>query len=96
MFKTKYHSDGTIEKHKAHLIVKGYSQQQGIDFDDTFSPVARFETVRTLLALAAQLGWLVYQFDVKSAFLNGELQEECMSFNLKALLFMAKKRRCTG
>ena len=47
-----------------------------MNFDETFSPVARFETVRTLLALAAQLSWPVYQFDIKSAFLNGDLEEE--------------------
>lgn len=76
VFKTKYHADGTIQKHKARLVAKGYSQQHGIDFEETFSPVARFETVRIVLALAAQLHWPVYQFDVKSAFLNGDLQEE--------------------
>lgn len=76
IFKTKYNADGSVKRHKAQLVAKGYSQQQGIDFEETFSPVARFETVRTILALAAQLGWPVYQFDVKSAFLNGDLQEE--------------------
>lgn len=57
---------------KARLVAKGYSQQEGIDFEETFSPVARFETVR--LSLAAQLQYPV--FDVKSAFLNGDLEEE--------------------
>ena len=76
VFKTKYHANGTIQRHKARLVAKGYSQQQGIDFEETCSPVARFETVRIVLALAAQLHWHVYQFDVKSAFLNGDLQEE--------------------
>lgn len=67
MFWTKYNLDGSIQKHKACLVAKGYLQQQGIDFEETFSPVARFETVRV---------FFVYQFDVKSAFLNGTLEEE--------------------
>ncbi|GKA18011.1 retrovirus-related pol polyprotein from transposon TNT 1-94 [Tanacetum coccineum] len=76
IFKTKLHSDGTIQRHKARLVARGYVQEQGIDFEETFSPVARFETVRIILALAAMMRWTVFQFDVKSAFLNGELKEE--------------------
>lgn len=76
IFKTKFLPDGSIQKYNARLVVRGFSQQQGIDFDETFSPVARFETVRLILALAAQKQWTVFQFDVKSAFLNGDLEEE--------------------
>jgi len=76
IFKTKFLADGSIQKCKARPVVRGYAQQHGIDYEETFSPVARFETVRVILALAAQKRWKVFQFDVKSAFLNGDLEEE--------------------
>lgn len=75
VYRTKYNADGTIQKHKALLVAKEYAQQQVVDFDETFSPMARFETVRIFLALFAQFEWPVVQFDVKSTFLNGELNE---------------------
>jgi hypothetical protein len=67
---------GIITKHKGHLVAKGYVQRQGIDFDEVFAPVARLESVRLLLSLAASEGWAVHHMDVKTAFLNGELLEE--------------------
>ena len=76
VFKTKYHSDGSLDKHKARLVAKGYAQRPMLDYDDTFAPTARMATIRTAFALAGKLKLPVYQMDVKSAFLNGDLKEE--------------------
>jgi len=76
VFKVKKDPAGNIVKHKARLVAKGYAQIQVVDYDEVFAPVARLETVRILLALAAQGEWEVHHMDVKSAFLNGNLQEE--------------------
>jgi len=76
IFRTKLNSDGSVNKYKARLVVKGYAQMFGVDFSETFAPVARMDTIRMLLALAAQKGWTLHQMDVKSAFLNGYLEEE--------------------
>ncbi|CAL2254853.1 unnamed protein product [Prunus armeniaca] len=76
VYKTKLNLDGTVQKNKARLVAKGYSQKPGIDYNETFAPVARLDTIRTLIALAAHKEWSLYQLDVKSAFLNGVLKEE--------------------
>ena len=76
IFRTKLNADSTINKYKARLVVKGYAQIYGVDYSDTFAPVARMDTIRFLFAVAAHRNWKVFQLDVKSAFLNGILQEE--------------------
>nr|GFA98389.1 putative RNA-directed DNA polymerase [Tanacetum cinerariifolium] len=75
VFKTKLNQNGSIDKHKARLVVKGYAQRQGIDYSEVFAPVARWDTIRTILAFAAQQGMKVHQLDIRSAFLYGELEE---------------------
>jgi hypothetical protein len=76
VYKLKKNASGEIGKHKARLVGKGYVQREGADFDEVFAPMAILDSVRLLLALAAQEGWLVHHLDVKSAFLNGELKED--------------------
>jgi hypothetical protein len=76
VYKLKKDASGEVVKHKARLVAKGYVQKAGMDFDEVFAPVARLDSVRLLLTLAAQEGWTVHHMDVKSAFLNEELKEE--------------------
>jgi len=76
LFKPKMNADGSIEKLKPRLVAKGYSQQEGIDFDDTFAPVEKLNTIRMLISLAIKCNWELHQLDVKSTFLNGDLKEE--------------------
>jgi len=75
VFKQKTGADGTVNTYKARLVAQGYSQEFGIDYDETFSPVVRFESVRSILALAVEKDLEIHQMDVSSAFLNGELEE---------------------
>ena len=76
VFKKKYNSKGLIERYKARLVALGYAQVEGIDYDETFAPVARFTSIRLVLALAALLDLDIFQMDVDTAFLNGVLEED--------------------
>jgi hypothetical protein len=73
---TKYASYGSVERHKARLVAKGFSQVEGIDYNETFSPVAKMNSICLVLSLDASHKWEVHQMDVKSSFLHGDLQEE--------------------
>ncbi|GJW40046.1 ribonuclease H-like domain-containing protein [Tanacetum coccineum] len=75
LFKHMFHADGTLSRYKARLVDNGSSQQLGVDFDETFSPVVKSDIVRTVLILAMSRKWLIHQLDVKNAFLNGDLSE---------------------
>ena len=75
IFKLEKNPRGEVIKYKARLLVKGYSQRKGLDYDEIYAPAVQFETIRMLIALAALKDWKIHHLDVKSAFLNGEIKE---------------------
>ena len=76
IFKRKTDADGNVTVYKARLVAKGFRQIQGVDYDETFSPVAMLKSVRIMLAIAAYYDYEIWQMDVKTAFLNGHIKEE--------------------
>ena len=75
IYKIKHAADGSVKKYKARFVARGFSHVEGIDYEETFAPVARYTSIRTIIALATYMGWRLHQMDVKTTFLNGEIEE---------------------
>ena len=76
IYKVKYLVDGSVEKCKDRFMARGFSQKEGIDYDETFAPIERYNSIRVIISLASVLGQKLLQMDVKTAFLNGKIEEE--------------------
>jgi hypothetical protein len=76
LFKIKHVVDGSIDKYKAKFVAHGFSQKEGIDYEETFTHVARYTSIRTIITLAAKMKWKLHQMNIKTAFLNGVIKEE--------------------
>jgi len=75
-YKTKYVADGRIEKYKTLFVVRGLSHIKGVDYDETFAPVVRYTSMKSIISIVAEMGWRIHQMDVKNSFLNGFIEEE--------------------
>ena len=96
VIKKKLRPDGTIEKYTTRLVAKGYTQREGKDYFDTYSPVARLTTIRVVLFMAASYGLIVHQMDIKTALLNGELEEEIFMDQPDGFVVKGEEKRCAS
>ena len=75
IYKIKHAGDGSIEKYKARFVARGFSQKEGIDYEETFVPVARYTYIRTIMEISSMMKWSLHQMDVKETFMNGVIKE---------------------
>ena len=76
IYKIKHAADGNVQKYKSKFVVRGFTQKEGIDYDETFSFISKYTTIRTIISLVAVFGWKLHQMDVKTTFFNGKIEEE--------------------
>ena len=76
IYKVKHAADGSVEKYKAHFVAKGFSQKEGIDYEETFAHVSRYSSIQTIISLVAEMGWSIHQMDIKTIILNRVIEEE--------------------
>ncbi|XP_047257055.1 uncharacterized protein LOC107850820 isoform X4 [Capsicum annuum] len=98
VYSIKFHSDGTLDRYKARLVVLGNKQEYGVNYEGTFAPVAKITTVRTIIAIAASQNWTIHQMDVKNAFLHGDLKEYLYETSTRESLisWKSKKQDCVS
>eukprot|EP00253_Pinus_taeda_P021191 PITA_21191 len=96
IYKVKYVAGNSVEKYKARFVAKGYAQKEGINYEKTFAPVARYTSIRTVISLAAQIGWEIHQMDAKATFLNGIIEEEVYIEQTKGFETHEKKSHRMG
>ena len=93
IFKKKMKANGSIDKYKARLVIKGYKQKEGLDYFDTYSPVTRISSIRMLIAITAIHNLEIHQMDVKTAFLNGDLDEEIYMEQPEGFIFPSQEKK---
>ena len=76
IYKVKHATDGSMQKYKVRFVEKGFSHKEGIDYEETFALVARYSSIQSIISLATEMGWHVHQMDIKTALLNGVIEEE--------------------
>jgi hypothetical protein len=91
IYKIKHADDRSIDKHKTRFVARGFSHVEGIDYEETFAPVARYTSIQTIIALASALGWRLHLMDVKTTFLNGEIEEELYIEQLDGFVIHGKE-----